>query len=69
LWASTARPLSSFDCTGTLIVELPQDVAQVHALATDSSGQEEEAAIQIPRIAGAIGSQASTRRTFSCSRR
>jgi hypothetical protein len=36
----------SFDCTGPLIVELPQEVAGVHALATDSSGHQEDAAIQ-----------------------
>jgi hypothetical protein len=36
----------SFDCTGTLIVELPRDVAEVHALVTDSSGHEGEADMQ-----------------------
>jgi hypothetical protein len=36
----------SFDCTGTLIVELPQDVTEVHALATDSGGHQEETTVR-----------------------
>jgi hypothetical protein len=40
------RTSYSFDCTGTLIVELPQDVTEVQVLATDSSGHQERATVQ-----------------------
>jgi hypothetical protein len=42
------RTAYSFDCDGTLIVELPQEIGQVHALATDTNGQEVEATVEPP---------------------
>jgi hypothetical protein len=46
------RTAYSFDCAGTLIVELPHDVTEAHAFATDSTGQQEEAAAVQPTTSG-----------------
>jgi hypothetical protein len=46
------RTAYAFDCAGTLIVELPHDVTEAHAFATDSTGQQEEAAAVQPAATG-----------------